>query len=146
MKQRICILATHHHYQHDVPRIGFARTVRELIDLWKPDFIGEEWSDRIEEPSYAHLFAEVLKTKWDNIDLRSEERTYFPDSNSLGVGTQQDLTFTNKREWVWLIAIVSVRQRQGEVPTTEGMSPDSGYREAQNSRLPCRSLGLQLEF
>jgi hypothetical protein len=103
MKQCICILATHHHYQHDVPRIGFARTVRELIDLWKPDFIGEEWSDRIEELSYAHLIADVLKIKWDNIDLRTEERPYFPDSNSLGVGTQQDLTFTNEREWLWLV-------------------------------------------
>jgi hypothetical protein len=35
--------------------------------------------------------------------LRSGERPFFPDSNFLGVGTQQDLTFTNEREWVWLI-------------------------------------------
>jgi hypothetical protein len=102
MAQQICILATHHNYQHDAPRISFARTVKDLIDLWKPDFIGEEWSDRIAEPSYVHIFADSLKIKWDNIDLRSEERPYFADSNPNGLGTQQDLNFTNVREWVWV--------------------------------------------
>ena len=99
--------------------------------MWKPDFIGEEWSDRIEEPSYAHLFADVLKTKWDNIDLRSEERTYFPDSNSLGVGTQQDLTFTNEREWVWLIRTARRMRESGLIICGFGHAFSLGNKFAQ---------------
>ena len=64
---------------------------------------GEEWSDQLSEMTFVRIFAQVLKIDWDNIDLKSDERKYFPDSNSLGLGTEQDLYFANDREWVWLI-------------------------------------------
>jgi hypothetical protein len=103
MTKHVCILGTHHYYQYRSPRIGFARALRDLVDLWNPDFIGEEFDDCRQDPSYTKMLADVLSIPWDNVDLKTDERPHFPDANPLGAGTQVDLSLQNAREWVWLI-------------------------------------------
>jgi hypothetical protein len=83
MTKHICIVGSHHHYQYRRRRIGFARAITDLIDLWRPDFIGEEFDDDIQEPSFTKMRAVASGITWENVDLKEKERPYFPDSNPL---------------------------------------------------------------
>jgi hypothetical protein len=106
MKQKICILGTHHAYQYRAPRLAYLQNVKDLITIHCVDLVAEE-ATGVPGTTYAQELIKKVEFKsqisWKNVDLTAEERKKVPDINQLGIGTLVDFDLHMLREWVWVI-------------------------------------------
>jgi hypothetical protein len=98
--RELCIFATHHQFQSDVPMDShFHANLHVLIGQHKIDTICEE-ATGLTPKSCVELLADELGLKWRNIDLSIEERKLTPDT---GDGDSlQDLNLYEQRESAWV--------------------------------------------
>lgn len=104
--RKVCLFATHHEFQFDVPMdSNFHTHLKELITDHKVDFILEE-ATGLPPKACVELLADELGIPWVNMDLSREERKAIPDSAINGrYDTLQDITLHSRRESAWVAKI-----------------------------------------